>query len=97
MSEEITNNTTRELLEKVVNKENLDTFQKHVLGTKEDGNPRSLYDVFTDFVVPPKEKKKKKKKKKDKVSLGNTYEFYLDNKKSKKKKKKKKKKKYWKI
>lgn len=69
---------------------------KYALGVNHDGYPRSLYDVVTDWAVPPAEvlktcSKKKKSKKVPKSMDSNTYEFYLDMKDSKKKKKKKKK------
>lgn len=71
-----------------------ENFQKYVLGTKKNGNPRALYDVVKDYTVPKKKGKKKKKKNRDN-SISGTYSFYLDT--HKKKKGKKKKKKHWHI
>lgn len=71
-----------------------DGFQKYVLGTKKNGDPRAIYDVVKDCSKP---KKKKKKKNKDKSKSSNsTYAFYIDSKKGKKKKKKNKNK-HWHI
>lgn len=67
--------------------------QKYIMGTKKNGDPRAIYDIFTDFVPPRKKKSKKKKKNKGKQPKS-MYDFYVD---SKKKSKKKKKKKYWHI
>lgn len=69
-----------------------DGFQKYLLGSKKNGQPRAIYDVFKDY-FEPKKKKKKKKKNKKKVKLS-TYDVYLQ---TKGKKKKKKKNKYWHI
>lgn len=69
-----------------------DGFQKYVLGTKKDGNPRAVYDIVKDYTKPKRKKKKDKSKKSKKGK--STYGFYLDN---KKKKKKKKKNKHWHI
>lgn len=67
----------------------LDNFQKYILGTKKNGQPRALYDVVKDQTAP------KKKKKGKKHSDGpNSYELLLT---AKKKKKKKKNKKHWHI
>lgn len=62
-------------------------FQKYILGTKKNGNPRALYDVVKDYTKPKKKKKKKKKK-----NPNSSYDLYLTS-----KKKKKKKKKHWHI
>lgn len=71
-------------------------FQKYILGTKKNGNPRAVYDVVRDYVEPKrKSRKKKKKKNKDKDDTS-MYGFYLSSKK-KGKNKKKKKDKYWHI
>lgn len=70
-----------------------ENFQKYVLGTKKNGNPRAIYDIVKDYTVPKKKGKKKKKKNKNNT-IGGTYSFYLD---TKKKKGKKKKKKHWHI
>lgn len=69
-------------------------FQKYLLGTKKNGQPRAVYDVVRDYTKPKKKKKKKKNKKKD--NLETTYDIYLKSS-GKKKKKKKKKDKYWHI
>ena len=67
-------------------------FQKYILGTKKDGNPRAVYDIVRDYIPP---KKKSKKKKKDKKSEDNSlYDLYRV---KKGKKKKKSKIKYWHI
>lgn len=70
-------------------------FQKYLLGTKKNGQPRAVYDVVKDYTKPKKKKKKKKSKDYDKLS---SYDIYMKAAKSKKKKKKKKdKNKYWHI
>lgn len=66
--------------------------QKYLFGTKNNGQPRAVYDIVKDFTKG----KKKKKKKKSKNNVG-SYSFYIDTKKPKKGKKKKKKDKYWHI
>ena len=68
-----------------------DNFQKYILGTKKNGQPRALYDVVRDYTVPKKDKKKKKKHKND----SSIYSLYVTG--GKKKKKHKKKNKYWHI
>lgn len=70
-------------------------FQKYILGTKEDGTPRALYDIISDYTNPKKKKKKDKKKNKNSDVPTSAYGFYLSSKKSKKKKKKKNK--HWHI
>lgn len=67
-------------------------FQQYILGTKKNGSPRAVYDVFKDYTKP----KKKKKKKKNHHNDPSLYGFYTGGHK-KKKKKKKNKKKYWHI
>ena len=67
-----------------------ENFQKYVLGSKKNGQPRAIYDVVRDYVKPPK-KHKGKKKKKNKTPQS-AYEFYVGMNTGKKKKKKKKKK-----
>ena len=67
-------------------------FQKYILGTKKDGNPRAVYDCIRDYTNPKKDKKKKKHKK-NKNNPETSYAFYV----STKKKKKKKKDKHWHI
>ena len=69
-----------------------DNFQKYILGTKRNGQPRAVYDVIKDYTRP-----KKKKKKKDKYEQPNSYSWMLTAKKKKKKIGKKKKDKYWHI
>ena len=61
--------------------------QKYLLGTKKNGAPRALYDVFKD-VVPglKKNKKDKHKSKKGKKSKKSMYNFYISTKKKKGKK-----------
>lgn len=69
-----------------------DNFQKYILGTKGNGQPRAVYDIIKDYTQP--KKKKKKKKKHNKAEQPNSYALYLT---AKKKKKKKKKNKHWHI
>lgn len=71
-----------------------ENFQKYILGTKGNGQPRAVYDVVKDYTRP---KKKKKKHKKQQQIAG--YPLYLTTSKKKKKKKKKHKNrnKYWHI
>lgn len=67
-------------------------FQKYILGTKGNGQPRALYDIVKDYTEPKKKKKKKKNPSPD------AYQLFLTSKKKKKKHKKKKHKKdYWHI
>ena len=68
-----------------------DGIQKYILGTKKNGTPRAVYDIFKDYAKP------KKKKKKNKKGESNSYAFYLNTKKGKKKMKKDKDKKHWHI
>lgn len=70
-----------------------DGFQKYILGTKKDGNPRALYDCIRDYTCEDVKKKKKKKKKNKKNDDCTSYSFYLNT----KKKKNKKKNKHWHI
>ena len=64
--------------------------QKYFFGTKKNGTPRAVYDIFKDYIKP----KKKHKKHKNKKNESNSYAFYLNTKKGKKKKKDKK---HWHI
>lgn len=73
-----------------------ENFQKYIIGTKGNGQPRALYDVIRDLTGIKKKKKGKKKKKKGQVPAA-TIDFYTSYKKKKGKKKKKKDKKYWHI
>lgn len=66
--------------------------QKYLFGTKNNGQPRAVYDIVKDFT-----KTGKKKKKKNKNKNNGSYSFYIDTKKPKKKKKNKKKVEYWHI
>lgn len=61
-----------------------DNFQRYVLGTKSNGQPRALYDVVKDYTKP-------KKKKKKAAPQPSAYQLFLTSSKKKKKKKKKKK------
>lgn len=72
-----------------------DNFQRYILGTKSNGQPRALYDVVKDYTRP---KKKKKHKKGDDNQL-NDFRLLITSggKKHKKKKKKHKKNKHWHI
>ena len=73
-------------------------FQKYLLGTKKNGQPRAIYDVVKDYTKPKKSKKKKKKSKDNDYDKMTSYDIYMKAGKSKKKKKKKKSKKnYWHI
>ena len=63
-----------------------ENIEKYVLGTREDGRPRSVVDIYFD-------RKGKKKKKKKETKDDADYSLYSTIVKSKKKKKKKKKKK----
>lgn len=67
-----------------------ENIEKYVLGTKEDGRPRSITDIYFDRKG---KKKKKKKKNKDDADyrLYSTIGIGKDKKKKKKKKKKNKK------
>ena len=67
-------------------------FQKYILGTKKNGNPRAVYDVVRDYIPPRKKSKRKKKSKKS--DNGSLYDLYRG---KKSKKKKKNKIKYWHI
>ncbi len=69
-----------------------ENFQKYILGSKKNGQPRAIYDIVKDY-TSPKKKGKKKKKKNQSDTVSGTYAFYLDT----KKKKKGKKKKHWHI
>lgn len=66
--------------------------QKYLFGTKNNGQPRAVYDIVKDFTKTGKKKKNKKKNKNN-----GSYSFYIDTKKPKKKKKNKKKVEYWHI
>lgn len=74
-----------------------DNFQKYVLGTKKNGQPRAIYDIVKD-VTNIKKKKKGKKHKKKKHRKNSVPEaqisLYMS---SKRRKKKKKHKKHWNI
>lgn len=71
-----------------------DGFQKYILGTKKNGDPRAVYDVIKDIRKKDKKKKKgKKHKKHGKNGKPTQYSVYL----STKKKKKHKKGKHWHI
>ena len=52
-------------------------FQKYLLGTKKNGQPRAVYDVVKDYTKPKKKKKKKKSKDYDKLSSYDIYMKYL--------------------
>ena len=80
------------LLENLAELTTPDGIQKYILGTKKNGTPRALYDIFKDYAKPSKKKKKNKKSKGT-----NSYAFYLNTKSGKKKKKKKKETKHWHI
>nr|DAR75776.1 MAG TPA: hypothetical protein [Caudoviricetes sp.] len=67
-----------------------ENIEKYVLGTREDGRPRSVVDIYFDR----KGKKKKKKETKDDADYS-LYSTIVKSKKKKKKKKKKNKKKLW--
>lgn len=65
----------------------LDNLQKYVLGTRKNGEPRALYDIYKDQKKCKKKKgkysfykmnKKKKKKKKDKKKDWYISDFYID-------------------
>ena len=73
-----------------------DGFQRYVLGTKGNGDPRALYDVFKDMRKINKKKKGKKHGKGGKGQV-NTYSVYLSAKGKKKKKGGKKHNKHWHI
>lgn len=66
-----------------------ENIEKYVLGTREDGRPRSVVDIYFDR----KGKKKKKKETKDDADYS-LYSTIVKGKKKKKKKKKKNKKKF---
>lgn len=76
-----------------------ENFQRYVLGTKSNGQPRALYDVVKDYTKHGK----KGDKKRHKNNNGNGYQLILTAKKHKKHKKGKKGKKgkkydnYWHI
>lgn len=72
-----------------------DGFQKYIMGTKKNGQPRALYDIIKDQTGGKKKKKGKKGKKSN-----STFDLYMSTsspKKKKKKKKGKKKNKHWHI
>lgn len=71
-----------------------ENFQKYIMGTKKNGQPRAVYDIIKELTGIKKEKKKKKgKKKKHKNKVPDAQiSFYRTH-----KKKKKKKHKYWNI
>ena len=96
MADEIkTNEKNSVLVENLTTLTSPEGFQKYVLGTKKNGNPRAIYDVIKDYTKPKKKKKNKKKKKDNDVPT--SYSFYLSSKDKKGKKKKKNKDKYWHI
>lgn len=68
-----------------------ENIEKYVLGTREDGRPRSVVDIYFDR----KGKKKKKKETKDDADYSLYSTIVKDKKKKKKKKKNKKKNKLW--
>ncbi len=72
-----------------------ENFQKYILGTKGNGQPRALYDVVRDC-TGIKKKKKKHKGKKNSVPA-TQISFYTGLKKKKKHKNKGKNKKHWHI
>ena len=83
------------LMMNVTNMVNSENLEKYVLGTKEDGRPRSIMDVIYENKGEKKKKKKKSKNKSDDYSLYSSLGIGKDKKKKKKKKKKNKKKKLW--
>lgn len=91
MADERKNNV---FLENLAALAQLDNFQKYILGTKGNGQPRAVYDVVKDYTVTGKVKKKKNKSANVPT---NKISFYTSVKSGKKKKKKKKNKKHWHI
>ena len=79
------------LLLNVTNMVNSENLEKYVLGTMDDGRPRSIMDVIYENKSGKKKKKKQKEKDSD-YSLYSSLGIGNDKKKKKKKKKKKHKK-----
>lgn len=75
--------------EKMKELTDFENFQKYVMGTKKNGNPRAAFDIVLEIMDRRdggKKKHKKHKKHKNKDKNNSAYSFYLDVKKKKKKK-----------